>query len=78
MDKKRANYSHYDEPPIIGNRCKLILKDGTIIQTSRVVAIYGSTIETVHTIYEKEIKLNLHQLTYEEKLSRARQLNIIQ
>ena len=80
MDKKRATYSEIKENPIIGERCKIILSNGTILHTSRVIAIHGTTIETLHTIYEKEpkIALKLHQLSYEEKLEKAKQLKIIQ
>lgn len=76
-NKKKAYYSDIHETPIIGQRGKLILKDGTIIQTSRIIAINGNTIETLNTIYEKEVVLKLHQLSYEEKLEKARALKII-
>lgn len=77
MNKKIVKYKLYEEPPIIGERCKLVLSDGTIVRTSKVVNLYGSTIETLNTIYEKQINLNLHSMSYEDKLKTAKSLKII-
>lgn len=59
-NKPIKSYKSIEGTVIIGKPCKLYLTNNSLIRTSRVININGTTIETLNTIYKKNfVKLYL-------------------